>query len=168
MTTKDKAGPQLPYPHSVRTTLKQAARILLVCLAVVIGLLIILPNDTVQRQYPTLQAARADHLFEKGWLPDVLPPSTTDIRVANNLDLNNSAGEFHFDPREYPALLDKTAPYHPGTTGGAGDDWFAKTDGEPDMRIVQSDGSRWLFLCIPEKGVCSYEMATVTRDSAAQ
>ena len=168
MTTKDKAGPQLPYPHSVRTTLKQAARILLVCLAVVIGLLIILPNDTVQLQYPTLQAARADHLFDKGWLPDVLPPSSTDIRVANNLDLNNSAGEFHFDPREYPALLDKTAPYHPGTTGGAGDDWFAKTDGEPDMRIVQSDGSRWLFLCIPEKGVCSYEMATVARDSAAQ
>ena len=168
MTTKEKAGPQFPDLHSVRKTLKQAARVLLLCLAIGIVLLILLPDDTVRLQYPTLQAAREDHLFDKGWLPDVLPPSTTDIRVANNLDLNNSAGEFHFDPRDYPALLDKTAPYHRGTTGGADGDWFAKTDGEPDMRVVESDGSRWLFLCVPEKGVCSYEMASVARDSAAQ
>jgi len=167
MTTKEKAGPQLPYLHSVRMTLKLALRILLICLAVVIGLLIVLPDDTVRLHYPTLQAARADHLFEKGWLPDVLPPSSTDIRVANNLDLNNAAGEFHFDPRDYPVLLDKTTPYHPGTSGGAGDDWFAKTD-EPDVRVVESDGSRWLFLCLPDKGVCTYEMASISRDMATQ
>ena len=168
MTTKEKAGPQFPDLHSVRKTLKQAARVLLLCLAIGIVLLILLSDDTVRLQYPTLQAAREDHLFDKGWLPDVLPPSTTDIRVANYLDLNNSAGEFHFDPRDYPALLDKTAPYHRGTTGGADGDWFAKTDGEPDMRVVESDGSRWLFLCVPDKGVCSYEMASVSRDMAGQ
>jgi hypothetical protein len=168
MTTNEKAGPQFPYPHSVRKTLKQVARVLLVLLAVGIVLLIVLPDDTVRLHYPTLQAARADHVFDRGWLPDVLPPSSTDIRVTNNLDLNNSVGEFHFDPREYAALLDKTAPYHPGSTGGADEDWFAKAAGEPDMRVVESEGSRWLFLCLPEKGVCSYEMASVARDTAGQ
>ena len=39
-------------------------------------------------RYDTLQAAREDQLFERGWVPDVLPESTRSLVEAHNLDTN--------------------------------------------------------------------------------
>lgn len=41
-----------------------------------------------------------DHLFERGWLPDIIPISSVNITTKNNLDLNTSEGEFFFSPDE--------------------------------------------------------------------
>jgi len=38
--------------------------------------------------YPTLDAARADRLFERGWIPDVLPRESGPIVEAHDLDTN--------------------------------------------------------------------------------
>jgi hypothetical protein len=37
-------------------------------------------------------------LFERGWLPDIVPDSSREITINNDLDLNLSKGEFFFDP----------------------------------------------------------------------
>jgi len=39
-------------------------------------------------RYDTLQAARDDQLFERGWVPDVLPESTRSIVESHDLDTN--------------------------------------------------------------------------------
>lgn len=44
--------------------------------------------------YKNIIDARADKLFERGWLPDILPNSTTKIETINDLDLNTSSGSF--------------------------------------------------------------------------
>ncbi len=50
--------------------------------------------EKVTKRYATLDDARRDRLFERGWLPDILPPSARDIRVTSDLDVNSSEGEF--------------------------------------------------------------------------
>lgn len=77
--------------------------------------------DTVTSQYATLEEARADRLFERGWLPEVLPPSTTRIRTENELDLNLSEGTFSFEPAEANGLLNALSKGAPPTSRLA--DW---------------------------------------------
>ncbi|MDH3458535.1 MAG: hypothetical protein OER90_16965, partial [Gemmatimonadota bacterium] len=38
--------------------------------------------------YPTLSSAQSDHLFERGWLPEVLPAGSGPIVEAHDLDTN--------------------------------------------------------------------------------
>jgi hypothetical protein len=38
--------------------------------------------------YPTLSSAQSDRLFERGWLPAVLPPDSGPIVEAHDLDTN--------------------------------------------------------------------------------
>jgi hypothetical protein len=45
------------------------------------------PSDWVSDSYATLEEAEADGLFARGWLPDLLPASATNIRTEINLDL---------------------------------------------------------------------------------
>lgn len=91
----------------------------------------------------------------------MLPPSANTIRVTNDLDLNTSEGEFHFDPREFDRLRVRLEPY-------------AEFDESPLMRSVDEvrahqrrglatlqyrrDRQYWVFLCDPRQGVCEYMM----------
>lgn len=60
--------------------------------------------DTVEDLYPTRAEAQADRLFERGWLPSILPDSSYDITTRNDLDTNTSKGSFSFDERDFPAF----------------------------------------------------------------
>lgn len=51
-------------------------------------------SDIVTSEYPTYQIAEEDELFQRGWLPEIIPRSATEIVVNNNLDLNESSGNF--------------------------------------------------------------------------
>ena len=64
----------------------------LFCIAILSSLTV--GCDVVTSNYETMQDARNDRLFERGWLPDILPDSTTSIRTSNDLDINTSVGEF--------------------------------------------------------------------------
>ncbi|WP_248386515.1 hypothetical protein [Vibrio sp. ED004] len=46
-------------------------------------------SDQVTNEYSTYAEAKSDNLFDRAWLPDILPESTTSIEVTNDLD-NNS------------------------------------------------------------------------------
>ena len=78
-----------------------------------VAALALLPSDVVTSRYATLTEARADHLFERGWLPDILPSSATDIRTSNNLDLNVSEGEFSFAQADGAQWFGHLRPYQP-------------------------------------------------------
>ncbi|MBE9554116.1 MAG: hypothetical protein IMF05_11685 [Proteobacteria bacterium] len=65
---------------------------------------------TVTSEYWTYENAVADDLFERGWLPDFIPASATRIVTVNNLDLNMSHGEFHYDPDDTAAFLARLRP----------------------------------------------------------
>ena len=46
-----------------------------------VAFLLLCSCDVVTSKYATLADARNDRLFERGWLPDILPPSTREISV---------------------------------------------------------------------------------------
>ena len=52
---------------------------------VAIAVLLLFGCDVVTSRYATLHNARQDRLSERGWLPDILPPSMRYIRVSNNV-----------------------------------------------------------------------------------
>lgn len=115
-------------------------------------------SDTVTNHYATLAAARADHLFERGWLPDLLPPSTVRIRTSNDLDLATSSGEFHFAATQAPLLFGRltagasaAAPFQawPATVQRYADRGFTAWS-------YEQDNNRWVFFCHAREGRCDY------------
>lgn len=103
--------------------------------AAFLGLRLLLQADLVTSHYSTLNDARADLLFERGWLPDILPASAHDIRTTNDVDINTSEGEFWFKPADYQAF-------------------------ESRLRsgIFSDDDSTWQFVCEEHRGYCEYTM----------
>lgn len=118
-----------------------------------------LPSDVVEHTYPTLADARRDDLFDKGWLPDILPPSTVEIRTENNLDLSISSGEFSFAPEEASLLMAKLKP---GAAPMKYVDW-EKTieeyagDGYAAWSY-RDDDTMWTFFCDMSIARCEYLM----------
>ena len=95
--------------------------------------------DRVSDSYATLADARNDRLFERGWLPDILPASARQIRVSSDLDVNTSEGEFSFDPADFAAFAAQLHPVDQSLQYSAG-------------------GHTWPFSCDPRRGHCRYSM----------
>ena len=51
-------------------------------------------SDVVSDEYSTYAQAKEERLFDRGWLPDILPKSTLNIEVNNDLDASTSKGRF--------------------------------------------------------------------------
>ncbi|NOJ07571.1 hypothetical protein [Vibrio splendidus] len=51
-------------------------------------------SDVVSDEYSTYAQAKQERLFDRGWLTDILPKSTLNIEVNNDLDANTSKGRF--------------------------------------------------------------------------
>jgi hypothetical protein len=115
--------------------------VLALAAAAFLGLLLLARADLVSRHYSTLKDARADQLFERGWLPDILPASAHDIRTTNDVDTNTSEGEFWFASADYQAFASRLK-YERGSQQGT----------------FSEDGSTWLFACEEQRGYCEYTM----------
>lgn len=68
-------------------------------------------DDRVVSHYTTYREAANDQLFARGWLPEIIPASSTNITTKNDLDLNRSEGEFWFPPAATEAFLSRLVPY---------------------------------------------------------
>lgn len=125
------------------------------CLALLsAGAVLLHRMDAVTKHYSSRADAETDKLFERGWLPPIIPLSASNIAVTNNPDTNTSAGSFTFDPREaarFTAALTRveermTVPRNhdgniePGVT--------THTHG--------NGGSQWTFYISAEKGRCNF------------
>jgi hypothetical protein len=117
-------------------------------------------DAVVTTRYETLQSARADMLFARGWLPDILPASARNIRTANNLDRNTSEGEFHFSASEYSQFASHLDPYVPRSNP------FKNLDKDVERmrskgfepRVYTEASSTWVFFCQSTDGYCEYKM----------
>ncbi|EHH0804619.1 hypothetical protein J7I06_004532 [Vibrio vulnificus] len=98
-------------------------------------------SDIVQSHYDNYQQAQADQLFERGWLPDVLPVSTTQIEVANDLDNNTSQGSFVIVEKEVGQFLSQLQPLEIA-----------------NQYRFESDNSVWIFT-LNEAGKVSYQLS---------
>ncbi len=67
-------------------------------------------DDTVISKYETYEQAKKDRLFGRGWLPDIIPASSTKINVSSDLDLNISEGDFYFAPSDANQFISKLKP----------------------------------------------------------
>ena len=114
--------------------------------------------DTVERSYQTKEDAKADRLFERGWLPDIIPASSSDIQLRNNLDINTSVGSFNFNPEELDEFVRSI------TTNT---DQDIRLMGEyPRMKFLsnqeyvslyyRNNGTVWRFFIHPDSGHCEY------------
>ncbi|MGL0822946.1 hypothetical protein [Vibrio vulnificus] len=98
-------------------------------------------SDIVQSHYDNYQQAQADQLFERGWLPDVLPVSTTQIEVANDLDNNTSQGSFVIAEKEMAQFLSQLQPLETA-----------------NQYRFESDNSVWIFT-LEKAGKVSYQLS---------
>ncbi|MDX6084051.1 hypothetical protein ACLMM6_13790 [Xanthomonas campestris pv. incanae] len=116
--------------------------------------------DVATNRYATLADARADQLFGRGWLPDVLPESSFNIRTINNLDLNTSDGEFLFRPDDSHHLfqqLHRGAPKNVRSPEHS-DTISAKEHRGYSVWSLQKDQTTWVFFCRAADGRCIYTM----------
>ncbi|EHU5194896.1 hypothetical protein KY955_000294 [Vibrio vulnificus] len=107
-------------------------------------------SDIVQSHYDNYQQAQADQLFERGWLPDVLPVSTTQIEVANDLDNNTSQGSFVIAEKEMAQFLSQLQPLETA-----------------NQYRLESDNSVWIFT-LGEQGHVNYLLTSnddIVKDS---
>lgn len=110
--------------------------------------------DRVTNTYATRVEAEADRLFDRGWLPSLIPISATDIRVTNDLDTNLSEGSFSFDPADsqiFTALLSSVdqavaVASHPLGRMDSGVTPYTFSDGD----------RQWTFFVSPARGYCDY------------
>lgn len=127
---------------------------------VIVAALLFLPADVVENGYSSLADARTDHLFERGWLPGILPASAHDIRTTNNLDLNLSDGEFSFEPFEAAAFVSRVQPYRAAANQPESIEPLVakmRRKGFEPYRFIDGDTS-WIFFCKAEAGYCEYTM----------
>ena len=91
-------------------------------------------SDTVTSRYETRAEAESDRLFERGWLPEFIPPSSRRIVTRNDLDRNVSNGEFFFssnDLKDFLSRLNRREDLDSGLFRGYSfDDWVFLVDSE--------------------------------------
>jgi hypothetical protein len=69
-------------------------------------------KESFESNYPTYDAAIADGAVKRGWLPDWLPKSATDIHEWHNIDTNATIASFAYGQAEPSVFL---AGCHPET-----------------------------------------------------
>ena len=114
--------------------------------------------DTVTDHYRTLEEARNDRLFERGWLPDILPQSTVNIVTSNDVDIGQSVGSFSFsveDGRKFFARLNNGLP--PESEYKNWSEVVAEFPSETySYKWLKGERATWAFFCIESEGTCTY------------
>lgn len=125
--------------------MKRITLILLAIISIVVfylGTLFFLSGDVmVEDHYSTYQEAKHDNLFMRGWLPDILPETTINIRTANNVDLNHSTGNFTIPEKEMDKFKSK----------------ITKVDERVFYYTENKGGKKWIFTINNDNGHVRYK-----------
>jgi hypothetical protein len=112
--------------------------------------------DVAERHYSTLDEAKG-----KTWLPEhILPLSAHDIDERNNLDLNDSKGEFRLSPSDADEFFSKLSPTLPQSTPYS--NWARITsryskEGRSSWSYSDAEArSSWVFFCSPKRDHCDF------------
>ena len=142
---------------AMRTATRITVGAILVLFAIgIVAVLDLDDMDTVTTTYLTRSEAEADKLFERGWLPSLIPSTATNIRVTNDLDLNTSEGSFSFQPSESAAF---TGLLHRLDASSSSRSHLEDRQTPGAIAHRYSDGTNeWTFLVSPDSGHCDYYM----------
>jgi hypothetical protein len=117
-------------------------------------------SDVVTSHYKTYEEAAKDQLFGRGWLPDFIPSSSTNITTSNNLDLNRSEGEFSFPPAATESFISRLRPYSGQASPSSDFEKVVnkrKTQGYTLYEFKENQYI-WVFFLNREKGHAYYSM----------
>ncbi len=67
-------------------------------------------TDQQTYAYADYKAAQASDMIERGWIPEYLPESASDINLKYDIDTNEIMLTFQFDPAEMDDFLSQCAP----------------------------------------------------------
>ena len=116
--------------------------------------------DIVTDHYATRNQAEVASLFKRGWLPNLIPPSASDISTRNDLDANRSEGEFKFDVKESVEFIEKLSPYSNQNLPVASWQSILSTSKENGYEIYEYtfEQSKWIFVINNKTGHVRYLM----------
>jgi hypothetical protein len=66
-------------------------------------------SDVSVKRYKSVKDARADRLFDRGWVPDVLPDEAGPLIEAHNIDTNDVCAKAEFEPPMLDSVLSAVA-----------------------------------------------------------
>lgn len=99
-------------------------------------------DETVSLSYDTYREADSEVVFARGWLPEVIPTSSYEISMCNDLDLNSSKGDFKFSTEDLAAFLNELERASELDTYGSRAFRYGK----------------WIFWIGDDGGQCNYSM----------
>ena len=105
-------------------------------------------DETVTHKYSSRADAEKDRLFDKGWLPAIIPRSSSNIVTRNDLDLNTSRGSFDFAKEDLEEFLS-----HLIRLESRDMDRFEAYSYKRDSGMIE----HWIFLIDLERHYCRYE-----------
>lgn len=127
-------------------------------LLVLVAMFALTSCSEVSGTYATLQEAKSDAFIGRGWLPDVLPATTVNIRWSNNLDVNTSQGSFEFAPTEFTTFALRLNSHVP--TAAPFNGWEAEIRTKVAKGFLvgeySEDRTTWVFLCTQARNACEY------------
>lgn len=116
-------------------------------------------SGTVKNTYVTLQDARNDNVFVRGWLPDILPPSAKNIDITKDLDLEMSSGSFGYELADEKKFMERLGGAPTIRIGLQLDQYRPGNNKDLYNRYEYQHGSSsWIFLCLRTGGFCKFEM----------
>jgi hypothetical protein len=121
-------------------------------------------GDTVTSRYET--RADADKLFQRGWLPSIIPKSSYDITTKNDLDINASEGQFSFAPNHAEEFIKHLQRMDVSEFSGIDSMGFMERGYWP--HYFRNENSWWQFFINIEKGHCKYRMGLSRKTSSEQ
>ena len=117
-------------------------------------------SDVVTSHYATYSEAANDHLFGRGWLPEFIPSSSFNITTSNNLDRNQSEGEFSFPVAETDSFVSRLVPYSGRSAPFSDFEKLVNRRKAQGYTLYEFAGreSVWVFFLNREKGHIYYRM----------
>lgn len=110
-------------------------------------------DDSVPLSYSSRADAAAENLFARGWLPEIVPPSSRNISMCNDLDLNISNGEFSFEQSDHDGFVSHL-------------DRVSSRDEDGLLAYAYED---WIFWINSDKNYCRFHMRlTRNKDQSEQ
>jgi len=71
-----------------------------------LGFLLLSACESATFTYPTVAQAREAQMFDKGWLPNVLPESAHNIRITTWVDASRCRGRFQLPENDLTPFLE--------------------------------------------------------------
>jgi hypothetical protein len=120
-------------------------------------------SDIVISEYDSFYEAESDLIFERGWLPEIIPSSAYQIETENDLDENTSEGSFMYKG-SISSFTSRLIKYEDELNLLIEDGYFFDLD-EKDgisMYVYRNDRSEWIFIINSLQRKIEYSMVATS------